>query len=136
MKRKHIIYALVLTVLLLTPLISVFAKDAAKLYLCDEPGVLLSFKFGGYILFIAKILIPIILIVTASVDFAKAIIAGSSEEISKQTVVVAKRAVAGVIIFFIPTVISFTFGLFDGYGTIKTEFGKCMTCLANPGKCK
>ena len=136
MKRKHMIYILIFLFLLLTPIISVFAKDAAKLYLCDQPGVILTFKFGGYALFIAKILVPIILIITASVDFTKAIIAGSSEEISKQTMVVAKRAVAGVIIFFIPTVIAFTFGLLDTYSSVQSEFSKCMTCLVTPSKCK
>ncbi len=136
MKKRNILFLGIILLLLVIPFSSVLAAGRAELQLCEQEGVITVFKFGGYALFIIKILVPLLIIIMGTIDLAKAMIAGKSEEISKQAQVLVKRAIAGVIIFFIPTIISFAFGTIESYANIKTEFSKCTDCLLNTSKCK
>ena len=45
------------------------------------------------------------------------------------------RAIAGVIIFFIPTLIGAIFGLVGEFGEdeYQTEYGICRDCITDPG---
>ena len=83
-----------------------------------------------------KLIIPIVLIILGTVDLSKAVISGKSDATSKQVTSLVKRIVAGVIIFFVPTIVSAAFSLVDGYSKVANKFSKCMTCLVDVSKCK
>lgn len=100
--------------------------------LCEQAGVLSAFRFIGYLLVVVKIVIPIILIVMGSLDFGKAIMDSNQDAVKKATHMFATRIITGVVIFLLPTVVNFVFGLLPNN---KNNFEKCSTCLFTPNKC-
>ncbi|MBE6154486.1 MAG: hypothetical protein E7163_02795 [Firmicutes bacterium] len=101
-------------------------------HFCQGP-VMGVFTTLGWIIFIIKILIPILLIIFGSVDFAKAVLAGKDDAIKKSAKTLALRAVAGIIIFFIPTILNAVVGVFDDSNVFNGTFGDCTSCMLKPG---
>jgi hypothetical protein len=103
---------------------------------CTDAASILGFV--GTVFFVFKIAIPVLLIVLGSIDLGKAVVAQSEDEIKKATQILVKRAVFGVIIFFIPTIVGLVFGL---VGTFKAEYKDqyevCQECIVHPfsGNC-
>lgn len=96
-----------------------------------QGGVLRSFQIIGYIIFIIKIVIPLILIILGSIDFAKGIMGG--EKANKETIsAFVRRIIAAVIVFLIPTVLNFIIGLIDGAEDVADDFSSCGHCLFDP----
>ena len=104
---------------------------------CTDAASILGFV--GTVFFVFKIAIPILLIVLGSIDLGKAVVAQSEDEIKKATQILIKRAVFGVIIFFIPTIVGLIFSL---VGTFKAEYQDqyeiCQACIVRPfsGNCE
>lgn len=94
----------------------------------------------GWVLFVFKIVIPILIIVFGMIDLGKAVVASKDDEIKKAIKSLAMRAVAGIVIFFIPTLVGVIFTLVAEFNEepIKSEYGVCKSCITNPGgnKCK
>lgn len=116
----------------------VLAGDWDVASFCNGPvqGV---FTTIGWVFFILKIVVPIILIVMGSIDLAKAVAASKDDEIKKAVGSLVKRAVLGVLIFFIPTILSFVVELIGGddiYDENSGTFGRCTYCMLNPGECR
>lgn len=91
----------------------------------------------GYIFMVAKIVIPILLIIWGMLDLGKAVVAAKDDEIKKATKSLAFRAVAAVIIFFIPTLINVVVGLISDFANVKDDWDVCRKCITNPkgGEC-
>ena len=70
---------------------------------CGEMSGLL--KFVGYVLWIFKVAIPILIVIFGIVDLGKAVTASKDDEIKKAMKQLGVRLAAGVLIFFIPTLI-------------------------------
>lgn len=100
---------------------------------CSEPKIQKTFKFLGILLFIIKILIPILLIVLGATDYAKVVVSSDSDAISKSTKALMIRIFAGIVIFLIPTIINFAFSLIQN---ADTTFNDCRICLFDPNNCK
>lgn len=98
---------------------------------CDGPvqGV---FTTLGWVFFILKILIPIILIVFGSIDFGKAMLSNKDDEIKKSAKTLVLRAIAGIIIFFIPTVLDFVVEIIGGDDLYNGSFATCTHCMLEP----
>ncbi len=94
----------------------------------------------GYILLVFKIAIPLIIIALGMFDFGKAVVAEKEDEVKKQTKRLIYRIVAGIVIFFIPTIVMFLFDIAVSYDTEKEEagFDVCQQCILSPGsaECK
>ena len=92
----------------------------------------------GYILLIFKIVIPILLIILGMIDLGKAVISGKDDEIKKNMKSLMIRAIAAVVIFFIPTLVSLIMGLVSNFSDsgAKADFDVCKQCIASPGKGK
>lgn len=86
----------------------------------------------GYVLLVFKIVIPILLIIWGMLDLGKAVVASKDDEIKKATKGLAMRAVAAVIIFLIPTLISYIMGLIGGFGEVNEDFNVCKKCITSP----
>ncbi|MCI8671137.1 MAG: hypothetical protein HFI36_03750 [Bacilli bacterium] len=89
----------------------------------------------GWILWVFKIVIPIIIIIFGMIDLGKAVVASKDDEIKKSIKSLAMRAVAGVIIFFIPALVAAIFGMVDSFQEVEGEYAVCELCIKNPGKC-
>ncbi len=98
-----------------------------------EGTVLKVFRAVGYIFFMLKIIIPVVIMIFGFIDFGKAVIASKDDEIKKSAKTLAFRAIAGIIIFFIPAIINFAVTLIGGEDVYRgSEFGACTECLIDP----
>jgi len=89
------------------------------------------FGFLGILLNIIKICIPIILIVVGTIELVKCIIS-KSEEMNKSIKKLGIKAILGLVIFFVPSIVMFLMSL------ISNDFTKneCITCLLDtPYEC-
>lgn len=89
----------------------------------------------GWVLWVFKIVIPIIIIIFGMIDLGKAVVASKDDEIKKSIKSLAMRAVAGIIIFFIPTLVAAIFGMVDSFQEVQGEYKVCETCIKSPSKC-
>lgn len=102
------------------------SKNAIDLAFCHQDGVKKVLRFFGTLLLIAKILVPILLIVFGIVDYAKATIASASDAISKATKNLVSRIAAAVIIFILPTIINF---VFSAIVKNNANYNQCRACI-------
>jgi len=88
----------------------------------------------GIILLVAKIVIPILLIIWGMLDLGKAVVAAKDDEIKKATKSLAMRAVSAVIIFFIPTLVNVIFGMISNFSDsgAKEDWDVCRQCITSP----
>jgi len=80
--------------------------------------------FVSTILTVIQIAVPILLIIFGSFDLAKAVMAGKEDEIKKSQGTFIKRAIAAIIVFFVPIVVNIVLGLVP---MGETETGKAIT---------
>lgn len=86
-------------------------------------------QFVGWILMVFKIVIPLLLIIFGMVDLGKAVVGSKDEEIKKATGALVKRAIAGIVIFFIPTIVNIIINLVPGH----VDWDACRVCVTSPG---
>lgn len=91
-------------------------------------------QFVGYVLYVFKIVIPILLIIFGMLDLGKAVVASDDKEIKNATTKLAKRAVAAVVIFFIPLLIGVILNLVSGFAEVKDAYKACEQCVVRPTK--
>lgn len=94
-------------------------------------------KMVGFVLTVFKVAIPLIIVALGMFDFGKAVVAEKEDEIKKQTKRLIYRVIAGIVIFFVPSIVLFIFEQVGSYNSDKeaAEFQVCETCLLHPTKC-
>ena len=93
------------------------------------------FQVIGYILMIFKIVIPVILIILGMIDLGKAVVASKDDEIKKAVKSLGMRALAAVVIFFVPTLVGIVMGRVSAFSDkMKEDYNICKDCLVNPNK--
>lgn len=90
-------------------------------------------QFLGWVLFVFKIVIPLLLILFGMIDLGKAVVSSDDKAIKSATTSLVKRAVAAVVIFFIPTIVAAIFNIVSGFGDVKEQYKVCANCIAHPG---
>ena len=106
-----------------------------SLQMCDNENMLRAFKMVHVFINIAKVLIPIIIIIKLSMDLGKAVIASKDDEIKSVTHKAPKMIIAGLIVFFIPSFVNFLFDTLVKYQETASDFAGCQTCLTNDSQC-
>ena len=86
----------------------------------------------GWVFFVLKILIPIMLIIFGSIDLGKAVITSKDDEIKKSIKTLAVRVIAGIIVFFIPTILNLVVKLIDNSDVYNGTFWDCTKCMLDP----
>lgn len=90
-------------------------------------------QFVGKALFILKILIPIAIIVLASIDLGKAVISSDEKTIKNASSKLLKRFIAGVCVFFIPSIIQIVFSMISLVSKdMQKDYMNCVNCLTDP----
>ncbi len=92
-------------------------------------------EFVGQIMTVFKIVIPVIIIIMGAVDLGKAVVSSDEKEIKNATSSLLRRFIAGVVIFFIPTIVNVAFGILSGFDENENDYQVCSSCVANPGNC-
>lgn len=103
--------------------------------ICGETNVLKAVRFVGYFLALARLFVPIIIIGFGIFDIYKTVIAGTTDSFIKQLKSLGLRFVIGVLIFFIPTLISSVLTELEGFNVISSEYKSCEKCLLKPFNC-
>ena len=81
----------------------------------------------GKILGVFKIVIPLLVIIYGMIDLGKAVVASKDEEIKKAAKQLLIRIIAGICIFFVPTIVGFVFTLANN-----TDDGQlCRQCITS-----
>lgn len=101
---------------------------------CTQTADILN--FAGWVITLVKIAMPILIIVFGVLDFGKAVVGADEKVIKKSVTTLGIRVVAGLVIFFIPSIIVWLFSLVNAYNNMSDDFGVCQTCLLAPWKCK
>lgn len=81
------------------------------LSICESADVLSALRVVRIFIEVARIAVPIILIISVMLDFFSAITAGDSDAVSRAGRLAVPRAIATIIIFFIPNLVSITVNL-------------------------
>ena len=91
----------------------------------------------GYVLLVFKIVIPLIIIIFGAIDLGKAVVASKDDEIKKSIKSLVIRAISGIIIFFIPTLVGLIFRMVGSFNEaqIQNEYKVCSKCITNPSSC-
>lgn len=78
---------------------------------------------------IVKVIVPIILIILGMLDLGKAMASQDEKSMNDSKKKIIRRAISGMIIFFVPTIVQFIFGMI---GTDTTnELISCVDCFIN-----
>lgn len=100
------------------------ATDPAKF--CEATSGL--FSLLGIAVTAIKVIIPIVLIVMGMLDMGKAVTNGKDDEIKKQLMSFLRRAIAAVLVFFIPTIVGLIMQMVNDATHESTDGYK--TCIA------
>ena len=136
MNKKRIIksiLAIVIISLITFGSLAVYAveKEYVGVNFCSEQSTQRIMRIAGYILIVAKTLIPLIIIIMGSYDFFKVVIANDEKALGKQAKNFGLRIVLGVFIFFIPSLVNWFLGvIFDEMHSSPSQ--ECIQCVLSP----
>ena len=83
--------------------------------MCENVLLLVIFNIVDKIILVAKIALPIIIMVMGVIDFLKSVTDGNPETIKKELMALLYRFLASVAIFFLPTIVNSAMNLVNSY---------------------
>lgn len=87
----------------------------------------------GMFLLVFKIVIPLLLIIFGMIDLGKAVISSDEKAVNKAATSLLKRVIAGVCIFFVPTLVSVIFNMVGSFNKeLNDDFKVCAGCISSP----
>lgn len=131
---KKLIKYLSLFTVLFTPSIALADDlEITPVDICSSnSGTLKVFQVVGYILYIIKILVPVIIIVLGSIEFGKAAISKDEKSIMVAANSLVNKFILGILIFMIPTLLDAALSLVRGTKEAMQDYETCTTCLLSP----
>ena len=137
MKKRNI--KILLNILIIVAILGIGFVYADNLYdndfvgdnFCSEKGTIAAINVVAWIILIAKIAIPFIIIFFGTFDIVKAVIDGNNDSLLKKLKALGIKVVLGVFIFFLPALVKGVVGYL-----VPAEYNKCAKCLFEPGSCK
>lgn len=100
---------------------------------CGEDSIKKLLRFFGYLLLIAKVVIPLIIIGFGTFDLFKAVTDKDEKSLGKQIKVLGIRIFTGIFVFFIPNLVYAVFGLTEKLNVIEQDkYKTCANCLLKP----
>lgn len=104
---------------------------------CDENSIRMVMRLFGYILLVARIAVPLIIIGFGTFDLFKSVVDKDEKSLGKQVKQLGIRILAGLIVFFIPNIVSLFFSMSDKLNIIETgQYKTCYNCLLKPTTCE
>ena len=107
-------------------------QDIENMNFCEENGVKISMKIIGILILVAKIIVPLLIIIYGILDFYKAMVSNDEKTTKEAFYIFARRIIAGIIVFFIPTILDVILNLVDGYDGVESNASQCQSCLLHP----
>ena len=97
------------------PVASNFCKDV-------QPTLRIMY----YVIIVLKIMVPLGIIFMGSFDFYNAVTGGNADNLKKEAIILGKRCLTGLIIFFAPTLINLVINAAD---PSPSDYKKCTDCI-------
>ena len=135
MNKKNIIFLVSLFLLISSSLMVDAAPQYVGANFCGESAVLRVLKLVGVIIIVAKIAIPLILIVIGSLDLYKAVLAKDGKDLTSSLRTFVFRLLAGVLVFFVPTIVNAAFDLLSDSTTGEATNNQCIKCVLDINQC-
>lgn len=129
MKNKKVFYCLIIV------LVCFFgfkiSASAITIEFCNDSDIKKALLIVGNVVFIFKILVPLAIILMAGIDFFKISFSNDpSKDITGSLSKLIKRLVAGIVIFFIPTILNAALNLIAySNDDFQKEYTKCISCV-------
>ncbi len=124
--------------ILLTTLICLFPTnifadelETVNAGLCNS-SALGSVRMVGIVIFIIKILVPIIIILLGAVDYFKAVMSGDDKAIPDASKKLLQRFIIGIVIFLAPTIVNVILNSVPTVSELNQEYQTCTDCLLDP----
>ena len=89
-------------------------------------------QFVGWVVTIIKVAIPILIVFFGILDFGKAVTGGDTKNIQESFKKFGIRVLAGLIIFFIPSIVVWLFTLITAFNDSKEGWDNCRYCILQP----
>ena len=99
------------------------------LAICDNPEIMSIMLIINKIILIVKIVVPILLIIIVMIDLTKAVMANNEENIKKIVHTIPNKAIAVVLIFLIPSLVTL---IVDLVGT-ENNYSVCLVNASEEG---
>lgn len=112
---------------------NVYAKTISNINPCEFQATLRLLKLLGLVIIAIKILVPLLLIFMCIKDTFKPIMSGKPEDLAGLVPTFFKRIAAGLIIFFIPTIVNYCTNNLVEFDD--SAYKECTTCLFEPNNC-
>lgn len=104
---------------------------------CNENSIKVVLRVFGYILLIARIIVPLIIIGFGTIDLYKSVVDKDEKSLGKQVKRLGIRVLAGLLVFFVPNIVSVFFSLSDKLNIMETDqYKTCSNCLLKPNSCE
>ena len=84
---------------------------------------------------VVRVMVPVLIIVLGSFDFFKAVMASKDEDMAKLKKQFVTRLTAGIMVFLVPTLISFSLNIIGQSEMLDVKIANCFVS-ANPNKIK
>ena len=94
-------------------------------------GTARIWRFIGYIIYVIRIAIPIIIILLGTIDLGKAVIAGEDKKVKEAQKSFVMRIIYGVAVFFVFPIVEIIFSLL-GVDTSNGNAKVCWDCATKP----
>lgn len=107
-------------------------NDASIGGMCSMPQFRKPMKFLGSIVWLFKILVPIIIIGFGILDFYKAVTGSKEDALKKAFQSIMVRVIAGVFVFLLPGLIQFVLNMINEWSEYQNDWCCCTECLLNP----
>ena len=104
--------------------------------ICKDTNVKRIAKATGYALLVSKIVVPIILMVGAVMNYTKAMTANDEKGIKEATTKFAKAGIAALLVFFLPTIINLVLSVAEDDKYSTNDYVNCRKCIFEVKKCK
>lgn len=99
---------------------------------CNEKSIRQVLKFFGYLLMIAKFVVPFILIGFAVYDLYKSIIDKDEKALKTKLRMIMFRIIAGVTVFFVPDLVWVGFKYIEKSNITGDQYQVCAECVLKP----
>lgn len=98
---------------------------------CKDFGSTL--RLVSYSILIVRILVPLLLVVMSTFDLYKAVTGGKDDDLKKQMVILGKRVVIGIAVFFLPSFVNVVVNMLNKQ---PADYKTCLACISNPSNCQ
>ncbi len=146
---KRVLLSLLLLAVLILPIGSVYAQrgemkmfdpvsdvggTSKEQYVgqepCEDNNILKTFRLFGYLIVVAKVAVPFIIIAFGMVDISKAVTVGDHGTLMKQLKTMGMRILIGLLIFVLPTIV---YAVIENFVSSDVSSNlKCTKCLLKP----